>query len=200
MVTPLRDGHWWPENPVARLASFNTNFVPATDMATISKEKLNEVIQEQIGECIGLERAAQKAVEELESRGLLDSREIRSKMEEMREQAGNHEQKMEEAVQRVVGSMQLDMESIEKSAEETVQKAVTMMETYLGEEPETQDALEFLCLAEGGEVTHYEVLTKLLPKIKDQKFASAVNSILRQEKRHLATCTKLAKQNVTQVA
>ncbi|MEO9319975.1 MAG: hypothetical protein ABI361_04820 [Nitrososphaera sp.] len=164
----------------------------------MSKEKLNEVIQEQIGECIGLERAAQQAVEELESRGLLDSKEIRSKMDEMKQQAGSHEQKMEQAVQRVVESMDLDMESIEEFAEETVQKATTMMETYLGEEPETQDALEFLCLAEGGEVTHYEVLTKLLPKIKDQKFAAAVNSILKQEKRHLATCTKLAKQNVTQ--
>jgi len=32
------------------------------------------------------------------------------------------------------------------------------MKTYLGEDPDSQEALEFLCLAEGGEVTHYEVL------------------------------------------
>jgi hypothetical protein len=30
------------------------------------------------------------------------------------------------------------------------------MGTYLGEEPDTQEALEFLYLAEGGEVAHYE--------------------------------------------
>ena len=41
-----------------------------------------------------------------------------------------------------------------------------MMNTYLGEEPDTLDALEFLCLAEGGEVTHYEVLSKFIPKVK----------------------------------
>jgi hypothetical protein len=38
------------------------------------------------------------------------------------------------------------------------------METYLGEEPDTQEALEFLCLAEGAEVTHYEVLTSVAKK------------------------------------
>jgi hypothetical protein len=37
-----------------------------------------------------------------------------------------------------------------------------MMQTYLGEDPDTLDGLEFLCLAEGGEATHYEV-TSVLP-------------------------------------
>jgi hypothetical protein len=40
-------------------------------------------------------------------------------------------------------------------AQETEQKATKMMETYLGEDPDSQEALEFLCLAEAGEVTHY---------------------------------------------
>jgi hypothetical protein len=40
-------------------------------------------------------------------------------------------------------------------AQETEQKATKMMETYLGEDPDSQEALEFLCLAESGEVTHY---------------------------------------------
>jgi len=147
---------------------------------------------------VGLERAAQKAVEELEAKGLLDKPEIKSKIEKMKSEAGAHEQKMEEALQRVVESQELDKESIEQHAEETVQKATEMMQTYLGEDPDSQDALEFLCLAEGGEVTHYEVLSKLVPKVKDKKFATAVQSILRQEKQHLQLCTNLAKANVTQ--
>jgi hypothetical protein len=36
------------------------------------------------------------------------------------------------------------------------------METYLGEDPDSQEALEFLCLAEGADVTHYEVLMQIL--------------------------------------
>ncbi|MGC2573349.1 MAG: hypothetical protein WA364_17685 [Candidatus Nitrosopolaris sp.] len=30
------------------------------------------------------------------------------------------------------------------------------METYLGEDRDSQEALELLCLTEGAEVTHYE--------------------------------------------
>jgi len=71
-----------------------------------------------------------------------------------------------------------------------------MMQSYLGEDPDSQDALEFLCLAEGGEVTHYGVLSKLSQKVKDKKFAVTVKSILKQEKQHLQLCTQLAKQNV----
>ena len=46
-----------------------------------------EMIQEKLGEAIGLEKAAQKAVEELESRGLLKSEHMK-KLNEMKQQAG----------------------------------------------------------------------------------------------------------------
>lgn len=72
-----------------------------------------------------------------------------------------------------------------------------MMQTYLGEDPDKLDALEFLCLAEGGEVTHYEILSKLAGEVKDKKFATRVRSILSQEKKHLQLCTRLAKQEST---
>lgn len=167
-------------------------------MASLATEDLKEKLEEQIGECVGLERAAQKAVEELEAKGLLDKQEIRTKIEGMKSQAGDHEEKMEEVIEGVIQSQGLDKASIEEHAEETVQKATKIMQTYLGEDPDSQDALEFLCLAEGGEVTHYEVLGKLSPKVKDKKFSAAVQSILKQEKQHLQMCTRLAKQNVTE--
>jgi hypothetical protein len=70
-----------------------------------------------------------------------------------------------------------------------------MMETYLGEDPDSSEAIEFLCLAEGGEVTHYEVLsTMATKKVKDRQFSAEVNLILRDERRHLQLCTRLAKQ------
>jgi hypothetical protein len=70
-----------------------------------------------------------------------------------------------------------------------------MMETYLGEDPDSSEAIEFLCLAEGGEVTHYEVLsTMAAKKVKDRQFSAGVNSIPREERRHLQLCTRLAKQ------
>jgi hypothetical protein len=157
----------------------------------VEKEKL----EEQIGEVLGLEMAAQKAVEELSAKGLLEKREVKGKLQGMKKEAGNHEKRIGQVMQRLAESEGLDQQSIREHAEETSQKASQMMQTYLGENPDTLDALEFLCLAEAGEVTHYEVLDELAKKVKDKKFASEVKSIMREEKRHLQLCTKLARKN-----
>ena len=70
-----------------------------------------------------------------------------------------------------------------------------MMKTYLGENPDATEAIEFLYLAEGGEVTHYEVLGAMTKKlVKDRKFSAKVKAILEEEKKHLQLCTRLAKQ------
>jgi hypothetical protein len=69
------------------------------------------------------------------------------------------------------------------------------MRTYLGEEPDSSEAIEFLCLAEAGEVTHYEVMSVMTKGIKNRQFASKVRAILSEEKKHLQLCTRLAKQN-----
>ena len=155
----------------------------------------NEKLEEQIGEVLGLEMAAQKAVEELSAKGLLEKREVKGKLQGMRKEAEDHEKRIEKVMQKLSESKGLDQRSIREHAEETSQKASQMMQTYLGEDPDTLDALEFLCLAEGGEVTHYEVLDELAKKVKDRKLASEVKSILREEKRHLQLCTMLARKN-----
>ena len=79
------------------------------------------------------------------------------------------------------------------------QKAYQIMNTYLGEDPDSSEAIKFLCLAEGGEVTHYEVLSAMTKKIvKDRKFSAKVKAILEEEKKHLQLCTRLAKQIAVQ--
>lgn len=153
-----------------------------------------EMIQEKIGEALGLEKAAQKALEELDSRGLLEEQH-KKKLSKMKDEAGKQEEKMQNLVEDLVDSEGFEKENIEGKAEETVEKASKIMETYLGEEPDTQEALEFLCLAEGGEVTHYEVLVSVAKDVKNKKFGTKVRAILKEEKRHLALCTKLAKDN-----
>lgn len=153
-----------------------------------------EMIQEKIGEALGLEIAAQKAVEDLNSRGLLKPEQMK-KLSKMREEASQQEEEMEQLVQDLVGSEGFDKSIIEVKAEETAEKASKIMETYLGDEPDNQEALEFLCLAEGGEVTHYEVLNSISKDVKNKKFGTKVRSILKEEKRHLGLCTRLAKTN-----
>lgn len=152
-----------------------------------------EVLEETIGECLGLERAAQKAVEELDSKGLLNE-EVKTKVIGMKEEAGEHEEKLQTLIETVTESEGLNSDSIEEHAEETVEKTSEMMKTYLGEDPDELDALEFLSIAEGGEVIHYQVLSKLASKVKNKKFATGVNAILRQEDRHMQMCIKLAQK------
>jgi ferritin-like metal-binding protein YciE len=153
-----------------------------------------EMIQEKIGEALGLEKAAQKAVEELDSRGLLKPEQMK-KLSKMREEAGEQEKRMEKLVEELSDSDGLDSSEIESTAEETAEKASKIMETYLGEDPDTQEALEFLCLAEGGEVAHYEVLASIARDVKNKKFGTTVRGILKEEQRHLDLCIKLAKTN-----
>ena len=155
---------------------------------------IKEKLEQKIGEALGLEMAAQKAVDELSAKGLLDEAGMKSKLQTMRKQANRHQTDLELLVQKLSKSEGLDSETIQESANETEQKASQMMQTYLGDQPDASEAIEFLCLAEGGEVSHYEVLSALGRKVKDKKFAARVKSILTEEKRHLQLCTQLAKK------
>ena len=68
------------------------------------------------------------------------------------------------------------------------------MKTYLLEDPDSSEAIEFLFLAEGGDVTHYEVISALIKGVKNKKFGTKVKAILAEEKKHLQLCVRLAKQ------
>ena len=150
-------------------------------------------LEQKIGEILGLEKAAQVAVEDLSAKGLLDEGGMKDKLKTMRRQANNHQAKLEELIPDLE-SEGLSSENIENAAQETEQKATEMMKTYLGEDPDSSEAIEFLCLAEGGEITHYEVLNAMTKGVKNKKFRSKVKAILAEEKRHLQLCTRLAKQ------
>ena len=82
-----------------------------------------------------------------------------TQLKKMQSQASNHQSKLEDMVQYLGnGSAELDPAKVQQVAQETAQKCSSMMQTYLGVNPDSSEAIEFLCLAEGGEVTHYEVL------------------------------------------
>ncbi|MDQ3961391.1 MAG: hypothetical protein M3230_02805 [Thermoproteota archaeon] len=153
-----------------------------------------ENLEQKIGEAIGLEKAAQAAVEELSAKGLLDKGGIKDKLQSMKKQASSHQSNLEGFVQVLSESEGLSSMNIQEAAQETEQKAAEIMKIYLGENPDSSEAIEFLCLAEGGEVTHYEVLNALTKGVKNKKFGAKVKAILAEEKRHLQLCTRLAKQ------
>jgi len=55
-------------------------------------------LEQKIGEALGLEKAAQIAVEDLSAKGLLDEGGMKDKLQTMKRQANNHEAKLEELI------------------------------------------------------------------------------------------------------
>jgi ferritin-like metal-binding protein YciE len=151
------------------------------------------ILEQKIGKALGSERAVQLAVRELSAKGLLDDGETKEKLQIMKKQANNHQTNLEELVVDLA-SEGLSSEVIHKIASETEQKASEIMKIYLGKDPNSFEAIEFLCLAEGGEVTHYEVLSALTKGVKNKKFETKVKAILAEEKRHLQLCIGLVKE------
>jgi hypothetical protein len=166
---------------------------------TVTKEDKKN-LEKKLGEVLGLERAAQKAVDELTSMNLIKLG-AKDEAKEIQNEANSHEEK----IQRVISSLsndkdiELDKDKVEETATETEQKATTMMKTYLGENPDNSEAIEFLCLAEGGEVTHYEVLSTICQNFDNIELSSTVSSILKEEQEHLRRCLALAKQAVSYI-
>ena len=154
-----------------------------------------EKIEQKLGEVLGLEMAAQKTVEELSAKGLLDEAGVKTQIEGMKQEANNHQKKIDQLVETLSKSEGLDSQSVQESAKETQQKASQMMHIYLGEDPDPSEALDFLSLAEGGEVIHYEALNTMAKGIKDLQVTDTVQSILEEEKKHLMQCIQLVRQN-----
>ena len=73
--------------------------------------------------------------------------------------------------------------------------SIEFWDRLLGEDPDTSEALEFLCLAEGGEVTHYEVLRSICKNFDNKELSSTVSSILKEQE-HLKRCLNMAKKVV----
>lgn len=86
---------------------------------------------------------------------------MKAKLENMRKQANNHQTQLEELIQKLSEPEGLDSANIQEVANETEQKVSQIMKIYLGDQPDSSEAIEFLCLAEVGEVTHYEVLSDI---------------------------------------
>ncbi|CAN5817803.1 hypothetical protein BH23THE1_BH23THE1_22800 [soil metagenome] len=123
----------------------------------------------------------------------------KTEAKEIQGEASTHEEKIQEVVSIFSEDkdIRLDISKVEESAKETEEKAAQIMKTYLGEEPDTPEALEFLCLAEGGEVSHYEVLQVICGNFDNKKALSTVKSILKEEQIHLTRCIDMAKSAVS---
>lgn len=61
----------------------------------------------------------------------------------MKDEAGEQVQQVQDLAEELSESDGFDSETFESKAEETAEKASKITETYLGEDPDAQEALEF---------------------------------------------------------
>jgi hypothetical protein len=84
--------------------------------------------------------AAQKAVEQLVSKRLLDKSDINQQVQEIKKEAQGHQTLIEKLCERKSDEQNIDFESVKSIAAETEQKASKMMSTYLGNDADTSEA------------------------------------------------------------
>jgi hypothetical protein len=109
-------------------------------------------LETKVAEVIGLAQAAQGATEKIEQ--LTDDDELKQTLQRMREEAIETEERATSVVEGFDGKKT----AILDKARETKREAAEMMQTYLGDDADALDGLEFLTMAEAGEVGHWEVL------------------------------------------
>src|SRR3954449_5585091 len=137
-------------------------------------------LEEKLAEVTGLAKAAQEATQKVE--GLVDDDELASKLQQMREEAEETEQRCTALADERDGKKTAILEK----AQETKNEAAEMMSTYLGSDADDLDGFEFLTMAEAGEGGHWEILGKLNEKAGEAELAELVDWALPIQERHLS--------------
>jgi hypothetical protein len=137
-------------------------------------------LEDKLGEVLGLARAAQDATAKVVK--LVEDDGVTEMLGRMREEAIETARRCEEAA----GARDGKKTGIIAKGRETKGEAAEMMGTYLGEDAEGLDGLEFLTMAEAGEVGHWEILARLAQRAGDQELIGLATWALPIQERHLA--------------
>ena len=109
-------------------------------------------LEEKVAEVYGLAQAAQGATDKIAS--LVEDDEITSVLRRMHQEAAETEQRCEQ----LAGEIDGKKTAIQEKARETKKEAEQMMKDYLGDDADGLDGLEFLIMAEAGELGHVEIV------------------------------------------
>jgi hypothetical protein len=137
-------------------------------------------LEEKLAEVLGLAQAAQGATEQVE--GMVDDEEIVANLKQMRDEAEETEKRCTD----LADSRDGKKTAILEKAQETKTEATEMMSTYLGGESDRLDGIEFLTMAEAGEVGHWAVLGKLNESAQEAEVSELVEWALPIQERHFA--------------
>jgi hypothetical protein len=139
-------------------------------------------LESKLGEVIGLAMAAQAATKKVSSLARAEKKTgLVETLGQMNGEAKDAEQRGRAAAETFDGKKS----AILKEAREVKQKGAEMMSTYLDESSDALDGLEFLTMAEAGEVGHWEILGRLNKRVRHQEIKELISWGLPIQKRHL---------------
>jgi hypothetical protein len=131
-----------------------------------------------IAEVIGLAQAAQGATEKIS--GLVEDDEIKQTLGKMKQEAAETEERTTNVAENLNGKKTAILEK----ASETKQEATEMMSTYLGDDADGLDGLEFLTMAEAGEVGHWQILGTMNQKAGNSELQDVIEWVTPIQERH----------------
>jgi hypothetical protein len=135
-------------------------------------------LESKLGEVLGLAQAAQKTTKKVAS--LVDDEGVKSTLDQMHEEAAETERRASE----IAGGIDGKKTAIEEKARETRSEAEEMMSTYLGDDAEGLDGLEFMTMAEAGELGHVAIVGKLNERAGRSEVQQFVEWALPIQERH----------------
>jgi hypothetical protein len=140
-------------------------------------------LESKLGEVVGLAMAAQAATKQVGKLARADKRTgLVATLERMHAEAKEAEQRG----RAVADTFEGKKTAILDEAREVKKKAAEMMSTYLDDESDSLDGLEFLTMAEAGEVGHWEILARFNKHARNPGVKELTAWGLPIQKRHLS--------------
>jgi hypothetical protein len=138
-------------------------------------------LDEKLAEVLGLAQAAQAATKKVAT---LARKEKETELLELMTRMGEEAAQVEQRCDVAAGTRDGMKTAIAQKARETKAELTEFMKTYL-KDAEALDGLEFLSMAEAGELAHWEILATLNETANDRSVASTVKFALPLQQRHV---------------
>ncbi|MFY9488070.1 MAG: hypothetical protein WAP35_05165 [Solirubrobacterales bacterium] len=138
-------------------------------------------LESKLAEVLGLAQASKGATDKISKMVAEEDADLAAKVEQMGEEAAETEVRCTAYADALEGKKT----AILDAARETKGEATKMMETYLGADSDGLDGLEFMMMAEAGEVGHWEILAQLNEQAGDQELQQLIDWALPIQQNHL---------------
>jgi hypothetical protein len=148
-------------------------------------------LETKLAEVMGLAQAAKDSTAKVKK--LVKDEEVRQTLDRMRAEAAETAERCEQ----LAGELEGKKSALRKKARESKAEARQMMSTYLSDDVDALDGLEFLLMAEAGELAHVEIIGAMNEQAGDARIRELVEWVRPIQERHFqdtrAASLKLAK-------